>query len=1743
MQNFGCSSFSVILAACCVSFSTLSQTADSFVAQPDRSIYCLALQPDGKVLVGGDFHKLGGDIRPGFARLNTDGSLDPGFTPGFSAGYFLLIQPDGRIMASGARVAQLNTDGTLHGARDMNIDGEVRCLALQPDGKALIGGFFSRFGGLARTNIARLNPDWTVDTNFNSWADSEVVGLAQQRDGKILMGGYFSVVNGQPAARICRLNDDGTLDSSFSASASGTVYALAIQPDGKVLAGGYFTNLDGLNRTSIGRLNPDGTLDTNFVSAIVDPASAHVVTCLALQTDGRILVAGLFGTMTGPGTNLCRLNPDGSVDNSFTAQVSPFYDEVDSVALQADGRLVAVGSFRSIGGLPRASVGRLVNTRPATQSLSFNGSTITWARGATSPEVWRTRFALSTDRGKTWTKLGDGARIAGGWRLGGLSLPLNATIRARGFTANSFVETMLGPPMVLENPVSITRAAGTAASFTVYAAGTEPLSYQWRKNGAPLPDGVNVSGARTRTLVLPKVLGAHTGNYAVVISNSFGSVTSAVATLKVQDPVVSLQPASVIRQIGEDTALNVEVIGTPPFTYQWRKNGKPLAGASEASLLFSNLQSTDAAVYDAVINSAWGGVTSMVALLTINLASADSVDPEATGQWGGSVAGLAVQPDGRILVSGSFHSIAGQNYTNIARLNPDGTLDANFNPGAYGVNGGGPLMLMPDGKIMAGGDKLVRLDGDGKPDPSLSMAGAGSLLLLPAGKFLAGGYFDVSGNPNVVRFNSDGSPDPTFTPGAFHAIHEGLITMAAQPDGKLVVGGYYTRRSEVNEDFGFLVRVDGQGRPDTNFNAAVVLNLVNPEQITHVESVAVQADGKILVGGSFGWIGGQYRTNLARLNHEGTADVSFHPNPDGTVTSIALQANGKIVVGGFFDRIGGECRTNLARLYPDGTVDPTFNPGLQAGEWYPTPALALQADGKILVGGSFTNLAGQPRMNIGRLNNNDPATESFSFDGSVLKWLRGGSSPEVWATTFAYTTNGGVTWTELGRGTRVPGGWQVARVAAPIKAAFRGRGYFSAGLGNRSSSLVESFTGPAGIYTQPVSITKNAGSAADFYVQAGGAGTMAFQWRKDGKDLVDGGNVSGAVTDHLTLTSLLNADSGTYSAVFTYGGGNVTSSAAALTVVDPAINIQPLNRVTNIGCSLVLNPSTAGTPPLYYQWWKDGTAKRGATQQSLLLTQLQLSDAGNYVLVVSNALGIAISTGAVVSVQAPAADSFNPGAADPVGCLALEPDGRILVAGAYGAIERFAMDGAPDRSFTPDTSGGANQVNSLTVEPDGKILAAGSFSTIAGRNRNDIARFNSAGSIDTLDPNYLAGTVYALLGQPDGKLMVGGYFSTSPQNIGKSLARFNPDGSLDTDFDPSMNDSYAEVDCLLYQPDGKVLVAGKFTTIAGQARTNLARLNPDGSLDVAFNAPTEDPVTSVALYADGRILAATTSPGVFHTHTALKRLNPDGTLDASFNAKLGDYSRVGAIALQTDGDILIGGYFTMINGTNWGNLARLNPDGSLDMGFSPQAVGSYYSAVTAIAVQPDGRILVGGSFSSLAGQSRTNIARLKNDEPATQSLGFDGDDITWLRGGASPEIWRASFQYSLDGSSWVSVGEGTRIPGGWRLSGVSLPAASLLRARGFIQNGTGSWFMESQIIIGAAGRPFILADTSLGLQTGSFGFKIRGAPGQVVVIEASENLTDWSPIGTLTLSSAPQQFSDPAAPASCSRFYRLHLAQ
>jgi hypothetical protein len=169
-------------------------------------------------------------------------------------------------------------------------------------------------------------------------------------------------------------------------------------------------------------------------------------------------------------------------------------------------------------------------------------------------------------------------------------------------------------PSITTPPASQTVLAGRNATFTVVAAGTTPLSYQWRFNATN-----NLAGATTASLTLTNVQSTNAGSYAVVVTNAYGSVTSAVAALTVNvAPSITTPPTNQTVLAGQNATFTVVAVGTAPLSYQWRFNTtNNLAGATNASLTLTNAQSTNAGSYTVVVTNAYGSVTSAAATLAV----------------------------------------------------------------------------------------------------------------------------------------------------------------------------------------------------------------------------------------------------------------------------------------------------------------------------------------------------------------------------------------------------------------------------------------------------------------------------------------------------------------------------------------------------------------------------------------------------------------------------------------------------------------------------------------------------------------------------------------------------------------------------------------------------------------------------------------------------------------------------------------------------------------------------------------------------------------------------------------------------------------------------------------------------------------------------------------------------------------------------------------------------------------------
>jgi uncharacterized delta-60 repeat protein len=485
--------------------------------------------------------------------------------------------------------------------------------------------------------------------------------------------------------------------------------------------------------------------------------------------------------------------------------------------------------------------------------------------------------------------------------------------------------------------------------------------------------------------------------------------------------------------------------------------------------------------------------------------------------------------------------------------------------------------------------------------------------------------------------------------------------------------------------------------------------------------------------------------------------------------------------------------------------------------------------------------------------------------------------------------------------------------------------------------------------------------------------------------------------------------------------------------------------------------------------------------------------AGQVNVVVATEFGTTTRVGGFTYVV-PAPGEVDPLNANVVGSIvlatAVQPDGKTIIAGnfsqAFGVarphLARLLADGTLDPTFNPRPDG---PVTTVAVQPDGKILIGGQFTSLqpegaaAPTTRNRVARLNADGTLDTaFDPD-ANGIVNCILPLPDGRILLGGAFNSLRPNGAATatarphLARLQADGTLDLSLAASFND---EVRSLALQGDGKILVAGAFTTVqaAGAAspvsRNRVARLEVDGALDAGFNPNATGAINAVAVQADGRVLLAgaftTLQPAgapLAITRNRIARMLPDGALDLAFNPNIDGL--VNTLAVQADGRVLLGGAFTSLqpNGdatpTVRNRAARVNADGTLDATFDPNPDKTVFS----IAQQADGSVLLGGFFNTLqpggAGTpvTRDYFVRLANN-PASQTLSAaDTSRVLWTRGGSAPDLVAAAFEVSTDnGASWAPLpGHAARVgaTADWELTATDLPTSGVLRARGRTSGG------------------------------------------------------------------------------------------
>jgi uncharacterized delta-60 repeat protein len=587
-------------------------------------------------------------------------------------------------------------------------------------------------------------------------------------------------------------------------------------------------------------------------------------------------------------------------------------------------------------------------------------------------------------------------------------------------------------------------------------SGSSPMSYRWFKDGSPVTWADGLQGGGRPVLMMGSVSGSNSGNYVLVVSNAYGCATSSVAHVLVSEPVLISLAEETVWDRGAEGFLSVEAMGSEPFDFQWRKNGARLAGQTNSTLHITQVQVSDQGGYDVVVSSAYGCATSTVSRVFVNTAVADGF----TVLSDSSVHALAEQLGTNLVCGGAFTSLRGEGRQMLARLGQDGTLLRPFDTQSnLDANFLVPCMaVQADGKIIAKrgsasynppeiASPLLRFDSDGAFDPQYltlsdeaGIAGqVNALAWQPDGKLLVASYVVETTSqlilPRLCRLNTDGTLDRSFA----SIMSPRVVTLAVQPDGRILVGGFFT--NICGESRSYLARLWPDGSLDRSFN---------PRIPVPVYCLALQSDGRILVGGvSYSLGNGDYSKGLARYLSDGSRDFSFEPELflSGEPTSLVVQSDGKVVCS----RAIWQEPWEVQRFERDGLRDQSIRPRL-SGDF---SALALQSDGRLLLGAEVWGELDSTRTNLVRLKiDESPARRALVRDGESLAWITSGHGQQAAWVKFQASANGS-NWTDIGLGVYTNMAWRCPLTAVSSGTQVRALGAVSGGLFNGSCWFVQ----------------------------------------------------------------------------------------------------------------------------------------------------------------------------------------------------------------------------------------------------------------------------------------------------------------------------------------------------------------------------------------------------------------------------------------------------------------------------------------------------------------------------------------------------------------------------------------------------------------------------------------------------------------------------------------------------------------
>jgi uncharacterized delta-60 repeat protein len=1561
-------------------------------------------------------------------------------------------------------------------------------VALQADGKTLAGGR-AYVGGDYDFFLVRYNADGSLDTTFGtgghvitrvSNTTDEVHKILVQPDGKILAGGQ-----GNSDFAIVRYNTDGTLDTTFDGDGilltpilSGTDYIrdMEFQADGKLVAVGAAFATSNYDFAAV-RYNTDFTLDTTFDAdgkvTVAVAAGNEYAEGVAVQPDGKIVLAGYGSNGTNDDFAMVRLTSAGALDTTFGATgkflttVGTGADTANAVALQADGKIVVGGRAASLGmALVRYNSDGSLDT-----TFDSDGRVTTIVSTGT--------FGIVT----ALAVLPDGKLLASG--EGYTAAATNTDFAIVRYLSTGALDTTYGPtgngrsvlPVANNNNAESSQAMVVHADGKATMVGFTTIETQRRDLAVVRVDANGLAD--------PEFTADGTVEYNPLTSSADFGFGMALAA----DGKVTLAGYS-------HTGVQDDFSAA-----QWLPNGSLNASFGTAGVAWLFSATASERCYAAVTQpdgktllGGYFGTNSLdfqVARLNVDGALDSTFDTDGrvstTIGTGAEIArAMVLQPDGKIVAAGYSSNGSNDDFA-LVRYNSNGSLDSSFDGDGRvttmigtGTDQGFAALLLPDGKIMVAG--------------SAAMASTD----FAVARYTSAGALDTT-------FDADGKA--TFTMGAGIDIAYGI---ARQSSGKIIVAG------DATADFG-LLRLNANGSIDTTFG-------VGGRAITPIGSgtdtcyaVAVQPDDKIVaVGRTFN--GTNYDIAVVRYTAEGRLDTTFGTGGkviaapgtgDDYANAVIVQPDASILVGGYTFQ-GPDAQFLVLRLVGDSLKpkmvlhdgDTSASPTLRNGQATPvevgftTVGAPITHDFTIVNMGTADLTVSRVTVPLGFTALNVPSvvpadgevTFQVRLDGTSAGFFTGNlvlSSNDADQASFVFPVRGGVGVPELvvsAEGVEITDGQSLA---IPYRSTPQGvsvtKTFVIQNIGTADLTL-SSISPPSGFTLRAAPASVAPGSSAAFQVtltaaSVGNYGGNVVIHSNDPDESSFELPVSGAVVNGAVNPGQLDTSFSGDGIATVPGGGANDEAYAVLALNDGKTLIGGSAYVAGDTDFLVSRLNTDGTLDSTFGVNGVVLTRVGSSLDRVYSLAVQQDGkylAGGYTWNGSNydfALVRYLEDGRLdTTFDSDGIVSTSVGLLDDIAWKVLvQADGKILVAGQSNngvnqdfAVVRYTSSGALDPTF--GTNGvvvtaigtGADIAYSADIQTDGKIVLAG-YSYNGSNDDFAIVRYLVDGSLDSTFGT--GGKVTTAIGtstdrihdvviQPDGKILAGGYM------VGNdfALARYNTDGTLDTMFGingkvttaigTGTDWSYG----IALQADGKIVAAGYSITTGMSDDFAVARYTAGGALDVTFDGDgkkvlaisvgnNSDVARDVAIHANGDIVIAGYMSKDSSTDVAVVRLDAtDGSLKpgfgtdgvVSFNAGIGSEYGL-ALALQPDQRIVAAGY-TNLGGGDDCLAARLLPDGSPDNSYGTG--GKVISRVTpafdryhAVVVQKDGKVLLGG----YAQPSSSDFLVMRQNGNGTPDMSFGNNGVVITSIGTGTDIGRAMI---LDDQGLVTV------VGGWN-NGIS----------------------------------------------------------------------------------------------------------